>query len=337
MNEFLERTKAFFVQGNRDLINRIKIFSYHFQIRSVDKKIKERIRNLGRISWELGLAEGEAFPTTEELKKYEAVLKEKNENLAGLEKEMAQLHEQKEAHLAHYQKRLNEQLQLKRPVDDEMTDLLVEVKRMKKEIKGTQIEINTLKNKLEVQTTRLADLKKSNVESTKYLQSEIDSEIELNNRFLELKHENLELLRKNIDKCTKRAEKVKLVISQYDQQILEIRTSQKEMVGKDKDNIARLHEMKVNLQDQIKRIKGEMAPLLERLGGEVTTRRVQSRQLIDHYKKIDALETRKDLVKEKSDIRKKENDSIGWAIKAGFYSLLTIVTALIVIGIVAIF
>jgi chromosome segregation ATPase len=325
MEGFVESVKGFFILGSRDLADRVKLLMNSMKIDSLDGQIKERMRMIGREGWELGLTDTEQFPAAEKIQEFEAALKEKNGALEDVDKQIKQLQEQKKKHQAHYQKLLNEQLQIKQPVDEELTDLLVEIKRMRREAKAIEIEIKTLTNKLELQAKRKEELKKSSQESTQYLREEIESEIALNERFLALKRENLELLKPNTERCIKQADKVRKVITQYDQQIVEIRNTQRDMLNKDKKNISELQEMRYALLDQIRVVKAEMAPALQKLGGEITTRRIASKRLVEHYRVIDDLESNKEELIDQKQMLRKEIESIGPGIKLGFYSLIVFV------------
>lgn len=322
-----ENLKGFFALGWRDLVGRLKLFSHARKIRKLKDDISRLNRKLGLESWEQGFIDTQTFPTAENLQRFDAMTAEKRVAITAIDKEIEELKEQRKALTTHYQEKLKEQMEQRQPVDAELSELLVEIKRMKREIRGAEHEMKTLHQKGMLQEKRLKEFKSSSGENNEFLISEIESEFKLNKQFFRLKKENIELLSTNQKAFEQRVEKVKAVVDHFDSTIEEIKRNQRETFSKQRQEIQSLQGRKYDLEEQIRKIKVDISPVLEKLGAEVTMRRIQSEKLQDHYRKMDRLEERLDILREKRDKRKRDLDSIGFGIKLGFYSLIFAVIA----------
>jgi chromosome segregation ATPase len=331
IKSFFENIKGVFALGSRDLFNKFKMLGYARKIKSIKSQIRDLNRKLGQESWEKGFIDTQTFPSAENLEKYETLTAEKRAAIQEIEKELEELKDQRRGLLTHYQTKIKEQLDFKRPVEDEMSELLVEIKRVKREIKGAVHEMKTLQQKGELKKKRLEEIAGNHSESNEYIKSEIESEYNLNKRFFVLKQENIDLLEKNQVSFEQRLEKVSSVINDYDDVIEQLKKDQKETMFKMRQNIQRLQERKLELEEQARLIKVEISPILEKLGEEVTMRRIQSEKLNDHYKRIDALDERLEVFREKRDKRRKECKSIGFGVKLGYYGTLFALVAAVVV------
>lgn len=333
MKAIFENIHGFFALGNTDLYNRLKIFSYGGKIKSTKDEIRDLNRKLGQESWEKGFIDTKAFPSAENLERFESLTAEKRAAVEAIEKELKELKSKRKELITHYQTKLKEQLDLKQPVDDELNELQVEVKRVRKEIKGAEHEMKTLYQKCELKKARLEEIRDVNVESNTYLKAEIESEYNLNKRFYHLKKENLELLQSNLTSFTGKIDKVRKVLEEHEAAIGAIKQDQKETLFKIRQNIQNLQERKYDLEEQMRKIRVEISPILEKLGAEVTMRRIQSEKLHQHYKKMDSLEERLDSLRSKRDRRKKECASIGFGVKVCYYGLIFAVVAAIAVAV----
>ena len=326
MNGLLESIKGFFVLGSRDLINKIKIFSYVRKQNSIHRNIQKCCMCLGRDCWELGLVDKESFPMAEKMLQFESLIAEKKRGIKEIEEQIKEYEEQRDKNLEHYDKKLEEQLQQKSPVESEYTDLTIEIKRLKKEIKAAEFEMANLANKLEAQNKRMKELgSKGGMETQRILQEEIRSEIGLSHQFRTLKKENLELLKTNLGVYHNRAEKMKGILGQFDSEINDTRMARRDMLNRYRDQIQQLNATIREIDNQIKSIRGDMTPVLNDLGNALITRRIESEKLSSAYEEADQLEKQKDELQEKINIRRKESASIGVGIKAGFYGFIVAV------------
>jgi chromosome segregation ATPase len=325
MKAVLERIKAFFVLGSLHLSNKFRMVVDQSRIKAVEKEIFQLMGVVGREGWESGTFDASNFPSGERLQEFEGLLKEKEAAIAKMDQEVLELDEKKKRQLSYYEARLLNQTQLKEPVDNELSDLLVEQKRLRKELKQTRQEIITLEGKLTIQKERKNDFTEGDEESLQYLRHEVETEIDLNNKFIELKVENLVVLERSIARISQRADKVKRVADQYEQQIYELKSGHKEIQNNLQTSIGKLNGMKAATRGQIKRINEGMTPVLQELGGEITSRRVASRQFVEQYEKLDEIQSRKDLLVENYQRLVRECRSISFALKSGFYILLIFV------------
>jgi DNA repair exonuclease SbcCD ATPase subunit len=262
------------------------------------------------------------------------MIAEKNGKITDVDAQIGRLQKQREKYVAHYRSQITEQLKIKKPVDTELTDLLVEVKRMKKELSRVLHDIKILEKKIDLQRKRVEELGKTEKESNKYLSAEISSEIELNLRSQSLKEEKVELLRQNIESAIERSNKIRRVIKQYDDQIAELRSGQRDVLNRIKSKTQDLQRTKAKVEGQIKKIRGEMEPVLAELGGAVKTRHVEADQLTEEYSTLERLEKDREIIRKEITRHKKDSGSIGLGIKFGYYALLIAVLALLALLII---
>lgn len=326
MNGMLESIKGFFVLGSRDLINKIKIFTYVQKQNSIHRSIQKCCLCLGRDCWDLGLVDKESFPMAEKMLQYESLIAEKKRGVKEINEQIAELEDERDKNYKLYEKKIEGQLQLRAPVDSEYTDLTIEIKRLRKEMKGAEFEMSNLANKLEAQNKRMEELgARGGMETQRFLKDEISSEIGLSQRFASLKKENLELIRTNLGVYGGRAEKIKIVLNQYDSEINEIRLARRDMISRYKDQIQQLNATLREIESQIKSIRNDMSPVLKELGSALINRRVESDKLNSIYDEADQLEREKEVLQEKINIRRRESASISIGIKAGFYAVIVAV------------
>ena len=190
MHGFWEGVGGFFYLGARDAANRIAILARSLRVRKIDKSTAAQMVQLGRKAWEERLLISESLPVVDRIQALEQAAEQKRNSADQLKDRIGELREQRREHVALYQKKINEQLKLKRPVDLEHTGLLIEIKRLRKEIDSTRSEIETLAKKIELQTKRIGELEKAGDESGgEYLISEMRGEIEFNERSRALNHQ----------------------------------------------------------------------------------------------------------------------------------------------------
>ncbi len=285
-----ESIAGFFVLGSRHLFNSLGVFSLKRQMKRIDRNKRVSLVNLGRKARDLKLVDAGVFPAVGKLQQYELALEEQQAELANLKNQINELSQQRRQYEAHYDNKLKQQFQLKRPVDDELTSLLGEIKRMRRELQSAQSESKTLTKKISLLQKRIEELGKSNQGSNQYIQTEIVSEIELNERSRELKIEKSELLRTHIEDCLKREENIRKVLQDYNAQISRIRVDQKDMIEKLKSKQRQLDDKRNKVDARIQLTHSEMTPTFEELGSEVAIRRVESEALLDIYSKLEALE-----------------------------------------------
>lgn len=317
----LESIKGFFVLGSRHFVDIIKVFSLGLESRKIDADLKEAVTTLGRKCWELNLLSPESHPVLKEIQKYEASIAEKKYSLENIVQEVTELRESRKQHLAHYESKLTEQLQLKRPVDEELTNLLVEIKRMKKEHAEVRFEIDNLGKKIQVQKEHLEKFQKSGQESNRYLASELSSEIKLNERTLAIDTEKSGFLSANIEEGGKQADNIRKVVQQFENQIADLRTSERAVLDNIGQNIKKLMERKHGVEKQLSKIKHELRPILNALGRQVVNKRIESGLLNEKFKRIDDLESENDRVQQEITQLQSEINSISVPIKVGFYGL----------------
>lgn len=330
MEDLFESIKGFFTLGGRDLVNRFKLLAYARQEHRVSRTIREAYISIGRAAWEKGMIDATVFPVVEQVRKFDLVVSDKQRLIRDFEQKIAAEKEKGEEHTAHYQKRLREQLQLKKPVDDELHALLIEIKRMKREMRDAQAEADDLQKKIDVLRRRREDFSKETVESNEYLRRELDAEIDLNSRSQVLKKEKVELLQRNIETSMARAEKIRLVVDQYQTQIDDLHQSQRETQNKNREVAAGLNLQKSQLEQQISALENELAPVLEDLGRNLVARQVGIGEMRTLYAQLHELERTRDEILAKRARRRKESDNIGIATKAGFYTFLIALLVLIV-------
>jgi chromosome segregation ATPase len=94
-----------------------------------------------------------------------------------------------------------------------------------------------------------------------------------------------------------------------------------------------LQQRRYDLEEQIQKIRVEMSPVLEKLGEQITMRRIQSEKLHKHYKKMDSLEDRLENLREKREKCKRECGSISFALKVGYYGVLFAGFAAVVVSV----
>jgi chromosome segregation ATPase len=322
MEDLFDSIKGFFTLGGRDLVNRFKLLSYARQESRALRSIRDAYISIGRTAWEKGMIDASVFPVVEQVRKFDLVVSDKQRHISEIEEKLAAEREKTGEHTAHYQKRLREQLQLKKPVDDELNALLIEIKRMKREMRETQGEWDALQKKIDAQRRRREDFSKETIESNEYLRREVDAEIDLNIRAQTLKKEKVALLEANIETSAARAEKIRLVVTQYEQQIEDLHQSQRETQTKNREIVSGLMTQKSQLEQQISALENELAPVLEDLGRNLAMRQVGMVEMRVLYAQLHELERSRDEILAKRARRRKESDSIGIGIKAGFYTFL---------------
>ena len=332
MRDFWEGIGGFLSLGGRDLSNKCAILAHGVSVRSMEKQMSARLVELGRKAWTAGIPVSESLPVFDKLKGLEGAIGGKEEAATEVRGKIKELQDRRQEHLTHYQKKISEQLELKRPVDSEKTGLLAEVKRLRREYTATQKEIDLLAGKIELQSRRLKELKVTGGDQSEgYMREEIRQEIEFNERTGALKKEKISFLQNRLEEHSKRAEKVGTVVEQYERQITELRKSQKEGAEKFDEQLRQLHDSLRQIEGDIRRIRREMRPLFGELGLELQKRPFSGAGLEKIYSDIADLSREKEEHLVEIAKRRADSASIGLGIKLGFYGLILGLLVLLVV------
>jgi chromosome segregation ATPase len=331
MKDFWEGVGGFLSLGGQDVANKFSILAGGAKVRAVEKAISAKMIELGRAAWDKGLQFSDSVPVIERIKSLETALRNKSESVQEIESRMKELEEQRRKHIAHYHGKISEQLELKRPVDTEKTSLLAEAKRLQRELSATQKEIENLSRKIELQSRKLEEIGNAEKDqSTEYLRAEIKQEIEFNQRTRELKQEKISFLKSRLDEHTRRAEKVNLVVEQYEKQIAELRSNEREGTQKTDSSIHRLQSSRSQIDRELQGIKNEMEPLFRELGMELQKRPFGGVGLESIYSDLNKLLQQKDEQLRHIAKRRADSASISFGIKLGFYGMIFGILALLI-------
>ncbi len=331
IKDFWEGVGGFLSLGSRDLANRFEILARGIQVRRFNKSIVSLLVKLGRTAWEHRVSDAGTFPVIAKIESLQREVSKKKQAVDDVKARIEELQEQRRNHVTLYQKKISEQLKLKQPVDAEKTNLLVETKRLRRELTATQDEIGQLAKKLELQQGRLEELKGLEGEQGReYLRSEMRQEIEFNERSRSLKEEKVGFLEGILGEHTRRVEKVGKVLDEYERQIAELRRSQQEGTAQIDSSIRRLDDSRHQIEREIRRLAREMSPLFGDLGMELRSRNFEEACLQPVYAELNSLELDREEQLKVIAKRRSESASIGLGIKIGFYGMISAVLFLLV-------
>ena len=329
MRGFWEGVGGFFYLGARDAANRVAIMARGLRARRIDRSTAAQMVLLGRKAWEERLQISESIPVVDRIQALEQAAEQKRISADRLKDRVGELREQRREHVALYQRKTNEQLKLKRPIDLEHTGLLVEGKRLRKEIASNRGEIKTLSNKIELQAKRLAELEKAGGEpGGEYLISEIRGEVEFNERSRALKIEKEGFLKSKSEELLRRAEKIGKVLHDYDAQIADLTRSHNEGASQIDASVRKLQDERSRIERDVRRITAEMRPLFGELGIELSKRQFDHESLHPVYAELARLEKKRDNHLRAISKRRSDSAGIGFGIKFGFYGLILILLLL---------
>lgn len=329
MRGFWEGVGGFFYLGARDAANRVAIMARGLRARRIDRSTAAQMVLLGRKAWEERLQISESIPVVDRIQALEQAAEQKRISADRLKDRVGELREQRREHVALYQRKTNEQLKLKRPIDLEHTGLLVEGKRLRRELASNRSEIDTLAKKIELQAKRLAELEKAGDEpGGEYLISEIRGEIEFNERSRALKIEKEGFLKSKSEELSRRAEKIGKVLLDYDAQIADLTRSHNEGASKIDASVRQLQSERGRIDRDVRRITSEMRPLFGELGIELSKRQFDHESLHPAYAELARLEKKRDDHLRAISKRRSDSAGIGFGIKFGFYGLILILLLL---------
>lgn len=338
MRDFWEGIGGFLSLGGRDAANKFSIMSRGIRVRSIDKKIAAQRIELGKKAWEKKIPFSDSLPVADRIRNLESSAEGKHEAADEVRARIEELQGRRQEHLTHYQNKISEQLELKRPVDSEMTSMLAETKRLQRELSTTEREIKTLSGKIELQKNRLKEIEgQEGDQSAEYLRSEIQRELEFNDRTCSLKQEKVSFLKSRLDEHSRRAEKIKKVVDQYEEQIAELRKSQREGAAKIESSLRQLQSSLGQIEGDMRRINTEMHPLYGELGAELEKRPFSGSGLDSIYSEISRLGREKDDHLREIAKRRADSSSISIGIKLGFYGLIVALLTLFIFLLVIIF
>lgn len=330
MRDFWEGVGGFLSLGGRDMANKIASLVRGARVRKLEKAMAARQVELGRKAWSLKILTTDAFPVVDKIDSYERAIAAKQNAVEEFKARIGDQQKQRQEHLTLYQNKINEQMKQRQPVDEEFTGLLVEAKRLKRELALTQDDIISLERKHELQLKRLEQAKKENGEgSEEYVLSEIRHELQFIERSIVLKREKVAFLKVRLEEKSKSAERTGKVVAQYDNHIADLRKQQREGTAQFD---ASLHKLQINrhqIERDIRKLRREMSPLFGELGLELRRRTFDVPELAREYSEINALENEKERQKAEIDRRRSDSASIGFGIKLGFYGMILALVVLI--------
>lgn len=330
MRDFWEGIGGFLSLGGRDLANKIGSLVRGIRVRNLEKAIAARQVELGRKAWSLKILTTDSFPVVDKIDSYDRGIAAKQNAIEELKARIGDQQKQKQNHLALYQNKINEQLKQRQPVDEEYTGLLVEAKRLKRELASTQDDIISLERKHELQSKRLEESKNEGGEgSEEYVLSEIRHEIQFVERSINLKREKVEFLKVRSEEKSQGAERTGKVVAQYDRHIADMRRQQREGTAQLDASLRKLDISRHQTERDIRKLRREMRPLFGELGLELRRRPFDVPELAREYAETNAIENEKE--RQRAEILRLRSDSasIGFGIKFGFYGMILLLLVLI--------
>ena len=337
MGEFGENVRdiweglvGFLTLGCRDFGNRLQILFRSFALRRQDKAAVAQQLSLGKKAWGLHVLSTDAYPVVDKIDSIERSVVVKREACDEIEAKAEDLRRQRREHVAHYQKELTEQLRVRKPVDAEHHEQLVEVKRLQRELATTKSEIAEHGNKLELQNKRLLSIGTGDEErSNDYIRSEVEHEIAFIERSLQLKRERVEFLALRLEEKIQGAERSGKVVAQFDTLIADLRQRQREGASKIDEALSKLETSCRQIEREIRRLRREMNPLFGELGMELRRRRHEDPELAKEYAEIARIERESENLSKEIARLRSDSASIGPGVKIGFYGMIVLIIALV--------
>jgi len=291
---------------DKDLRQRINSFLFAFRkkflkirlqtrLKMIKRKKSALISELGRMGWEKQAFPEKTDPVIEELQKLENQKKSHSEDLATIEKEIASLKDAMGSHNKNFDLRMKEEETTKKSENSDLLDIKDKEKRTEnqviqhqKQLEESSRQINALKKQeqsVEDQEILSETEKQKKIESIREnLKSMTDRKNEIDNRIHRLVEEKNGLHGQK--------KELQSLIADHGKTIKEQKESHNKQLAEFQRELKEWEKNKRKILDRIQKIEKHKEPLFQKLGEMIDRERVDEKELVIVYSKIDRREKR---------------------------------------------